>query len=270
MATQIYFPHDVAQYPYVRIATRTRKTGTLRELGEVVQGESQQNDGGSQVNFIIFLPLPDGLDDAISANYEQGRNWAEVAKNVKGAAKKIAGKVTETASKIKQQADSQQINLLEAAWAGLKQATKQVVNTGTEALPPGFVRNPMTTFKFTNVSERGFTFNWTLAPRERNESDTLKELIRALKLTELPVASAGGLLWTFPDECDIDFFIGNSENKFLPKIQYSVITNVSVSYTGAGQMSVFTSGGPVAITLSVTFQELTLPVREIYAGTDYV
>lgn len=118
--------------------------------------------------------------------------------------------------------------------------------------------NPMVEILFSNVVQRQFTFELLLAPRNEDESNIIKNIIKTLRFHAAPeVGSLGGLLWIPPDEFDITFYNKGTENPHLLRINTCVLERIEVDYAPtSGIYSTFRNGHPVAVRLSLGFREL--------------
>lgn len=123
----------------------------------------------------------------------------------------------------------------------------------------GFTINPFLYMQFKSPTFKQFSFTWTLAPSNQNESNVLKNIIDEFKYHMLPTA---GVLMGYPSLALIKFF---PKSEFLFRVRPCAIEAVSVDYTAAGGPSFFKSGAPTVVNLSVRFKEI-----EIWTKNNYV
>ena len=86
------------------------------------------------------------------------------------------------------------------------------------------------------------------------------------------VAAGGGLDNAFiavPNLCHVAFMNGSGMNENVPQYKMCAITNVDVNYTPDGSWATYGDGAPVAIQLTVSFQETKLLFSEDVAGGLY-
>lgn len=127
----------------------------------------------------------------------------------------------------------------------------------------GIARNPHMAVLFSGVDFRSHTFEYKFMPKTEAESYMLTQIIRLFKYRMLP-GYAGGTnhFFDYPQQFDIDFHYP----KHLFNIAPSVLTGFEVNYHGEGQPAYFDNGddekAPVSITLSMTFQEVTITTKE--------
>lgn len=118
----------------------------------------------------------------------------------------------------------------------------------------GVARNPHLAVLFEGVDMRTHQFQYKFIPRNRGESDTLREIIKQFKLAMAPEFIESGHFFNYPDEFDIR--IGNPE--YLFKIGTSVLIDFQLNYTAQDGSLFHVNGAPVAVSLALTFQELDI------------
>ena len=132
---------------------------------------------------------------------------------------------------------------------------------GTAFALAGNPINPRIEVLFSTTVQRQFVFEFMLAPRNQNESKTIKNIIKTLRFHAAPeVDSSLGLIPTFipPAEFDITFYKGGAENMNIPRINTCVLERVEVDYAPSGAWATFSNGHPVAVRLSLAFREIEI------------
>ena len=123
----------------------------------------------------------------------------------------------------------------------------------------GTMTNPLKFNKFSGVPFRTYTYQFTMRPKNENESQVLRQIVGAFKRSMLPgVQGTSSRIWTFPNEWVIEYdgLIRNWVDIPLT----SVCTSCDVDYTaGAGYVPT-TDGAPQAMTISLGFTE-TVPLH---------
>ena len=135
---------------------------------------------------------------------------------------------------------------------------------------------------------RNFSLNYKLVPRNKDELDQVKGIIRTFKKAMLPYGDSGykdpggtilADIATFgvdpnaegsiaanyikvPDVCRVSFMKGGGLNENVPQYKVCAITGVDISYTPDGAYATTKDGGMVAYQLSLSFQETKLVFRE--------
>ena len=131
----------------------------------------------------------------------------------------------------------------------------------------GQADNPYMEVLFSNMNVRTFTYNFTFAPRNEEETADVQAIIQLFRFHMAPeLQGAQSRFLTLPSEFDIHYmFIAkdgtNSENDYYNKISTCVLTNVSTNYTPNGVRS-FSDGAPTQITMSLTFKETTTLTKD--------
>jgi len=122
---------------------------------------------------------------------------------------------------------------------------------------------------------RQHSFGFKFFPRNRAESNTVKDIIEEFKRGTLPRMALGSgsqtgknLLDPFfksPRQHTIKFMKGGvttagNENPYLFKIGKSVITAMEINYDPQTSVSFHNDGSPVSIDLSLTFKEIAFQI----------
>lgn len=132
----------------------------------------------------------------------------------------------------------------------------------------GFPINPRVEVIFATRPMREWMFEVLLAPRNQEESETVLEIIRTMRLYSAPELTAAGFFFIPPAEFDITFYRNGQENQYLPRINTCVLKRFEVDYAPAeGKYSTFSNGAPVVVRMSMNFQEIEMLHKErVYQG----
>ena len=173
----------------------------------------------------------------------------------------------------------------------------------------GVILNPNAEMLFGGTEFRNFSLNYKLVPRNEDESLACQNIIRTFKQAMLPMHSVAGAdasvfgtkatdaigqekstraWWDFagmagtgrndnidnafiavPNLVNVAFMSGSGINENVPQYKMCAITNVDVNYTPDGAWATYGDGSPVAIQLTVSFQETKLLFSEDVAGGLY-
>ena len=240
-----------------------------------------------QIQYYIELPIPQQINDSNSVTWGENsmnlfqlagltgakqliENPKEAVANIVSVGKNILGGEGGT-NELGLNADV--ANALSASVAGkavnamganissrsvISRATGQILNSNKELL-------------FEGVNIRQFPFNITFTPRSKNDVNAVREIIRKLKRSMAPkrgsttVASAsGGWLIQAPDAFILEYRRGRDIHPFLNKFKPTVLTSMSVNYTGAGTYASYADGNPVSLQMSLVFKELNPIYAEDY------
>lgn len=123
----------------------------------------------------------------------------------------------------------------------------------------GVTVNPFVFVYFDRPQFKRYSFTWTLAARNRDESEAIQKIV--LKLKERSSPTIDGLLMGYPDIVDINF--APDEVFGMLKMKPCVIEAVSVDYTPSGP-SFFESNAPTMVNLTINLKEI-----ELWEQSDY-
>jgi len=121
---------------------------------------------------------------------------------------------------------------------------------------------------FKGIAKRKFQFNFKMIPKNKAESDEIRNIIFAFRANMLPEFVGGnraGRKMTVPNTFDIQYMYNGAENQYLQKISTCVCENVTVSY-GGDRYRTFEPNAegapPVETQISLNFAELELITKE--------
>lgn len=123
--------------------------------------------------------------------------------------------------------------------------------------------NPHLAASFEGVNFRRHPFTFDFVARNKEESDTINQIIYKFKYHAHPEAGdpdSTATFWEWPSAWQIGLF--SPARKYLHSISTCHITNMNVTYNGGGPRAFFSdTGAPVAIRLSLEFMETELITR---------
>ena len=148
----------------------------------------------------------------------------------------------------------------------------------------GVIANANTELLFAGVSLRSFEFNWLMSPRDVREAAQVRMIIRALKQWSAPrklkklvsgktgadaagTGQAGGPTYFLgtPNIFRLRYITaGNKDILGVNKFKPCALTDINLNYTPEGMWMAYQGGQPVAVQMSLKFNEL----EPIY-NTDY-
>lgn len=122
----------------------------------------------------------------------------------------------------------------------------------------GYPINPRVEVMFSKTNLRQFVFEFLMAPRNQQESDNMKAIIRTLRFHSAPEldSTTAGFTWIPPAEFDVTFYNKGKENTNIPRINTCVLDRIEVDYAPQGVYSTFSNGHPVAARLSLGMREI--------------
>jgi hypothetical protein len=231
----------------------------------------------------IAIYLPPNVQDSTNVEYEgvetgvigmaaatggqfikdmQSQDYAGAVKNIFGSAGSLA--------------KSAAINLGAKFIGGASELLLDVdaeVTKGFAHKAFGQATNPYMEVLFQNVGLRSFTYNFTFAPRNEDETHDVQKIIKMFRFHMLPeLKGQNERYMTLPSTFDIHYMYqwagevdGESyeakENNFYTKIATCVLKGVDVNYTPGGVRS-FADGSPTQITMNLSFQETEMLTKQ--------
>ena len=120
---------------------------------------------------------------------------------------------------------------------------------------------------FTQMGLRSFSYDFTFAPRNKEETDQVQRIIQLFRFHMAPeLKGANNRFLTLPSTFDIHYMYQMedgkaSENDFYNRIATCVLESCDVDYTPNGVNS-FASGSPTQIKMSLAFKETELLTKD--------
>ncbi|HET8687566.1 MAG TPA: hypothetical protein VFM18_13020, partial [Methanosarcina sp.] len=146
---------------------------------------------------------------------------------------------------------------------GIANTLGRIIATGASETVQGATRtavNPKKDLLFKSMNRRDFQFEYQFAPRSKEESDEVANIVQVFRLFAAPevVQGTDQFLMTFPAEFDIEYgFIdenGNeTQNMYLNKISSCVLENIGVNYSPNGTFQTLENGDPIQVNLTLHF-----------------
>ena len=144
------------------------------------------------------------------------------------------------------------------------------VGTGGQLLTrqTGAIINPNIELLFNSPQLREFSFDFTLAPRDKDEAKEVIKIIRFFKQGMAPIRDTSRLFLKSPHTFQVEFLKrvrgSTQSNPFIGKKKECALTNVSVDYTPNGTYSTYDDGVMTAYKMSLTFKELEAVYNDDY------
>ena len=142
---------------------------------------------------------------------------------------------------------------------------------GILARQSGSILNPNMELLFGGVQLRTFSFDFDFAPRDSRESNEIKKIIRALKVSMNAKNGStsvddpeSGLFIKSPDIFQLTYKTGSKNHEFLHKFKPMALLNMAVNYTGAGTYATYDNTAPIHMKMNLTLQELNPIYSEDY------
>lgn len=127
----------------------------------------------------------------------------------------------------------------------------------------GKVINPNMELLFKGPTLRPFTFNFKLSPRDKNESEMVKLIIKFFKKAMAPRIEEGTLFLKAPYVFGIKYLMGSKTlHPGLNLIKKCALTGCNVDYTPNNSYMTYKDGTMISYSINLTFQEL-VPVYDL-------
>lgn len=270
--TPLRYPlRNTYQGDYLFIEMRTyQKSGFQSESGSLTV--TRMEDRKHTPLRKIYLPIQSGIVDSISVDWGQGEinpitaQFASLAmgtivesgrSNPLEAGKKFIGNFSAIADKLLGPNATPDMQKLVANYF-----TEQAVGTpGLLSRSIGGAINNNLELLFNGPTLRSFTFNFKLTPREPDEAEVIKQIIRVFKKGMSPALSKSGLFLSAPNVFKLKYIYTDKGNKnedhpYLNKIKVAALRDFSVSYTPDGNYMTYDGGSMTQYDLSMTFGEI--------------
>lgn len=128
-------------------------------------------------------------------------------------------------------------------------------------------KNPFKMQAFRSMNFRKFNFDYTFLPRNEQELIQIQSIIFTFKRFMHPVLGKEKMFLSYPAEFQIHFHYKDEVNENIFKISNCALTDMEVEYGGQDFTPIRgTRGHPSEISMSLTFTELEVLVRERIQG----
>ena len=271
-----YFKIQVLKYEYPSLnltggfALRTTEEA-LRQTGSIKTSLAT-----------IILPMPATIQDnnaaewqsgtlnPITAGLAAGANAAVLSNNVAASLGQSITKLLQNIGSVTETGEGQSAIAAGTAAAAVQAATGQGNINQIISRATGQVFNENVELLFNGVTMRpAFNFTFDMVPRYKNESDTVKTIIRTLKKNMTPQkgrpgVDGGGLFVSAPNVFKLEYMSGGNHHPFLHRFKPCALTQMSVNYNGSAQYATYADATPVHMQLTLQFQELSPIYAEDY------
>ena len=220
----------------------------------------------------VFLPVPGSVQDSNNVDWSADKmDPAKLAlanaffENVQKGSGAIEGAIDSLETIAKQVGENSGEVKTGVAAMLTKAATGGSVLTRTT----GAVVNPNMELLFSGPTLRPFTFNWKMSPRDYEEAEMIKKIIRMFKQSQAVKRSKSMLFLESPNTYAIRFLTARGkEHGYLPKIKECALQGFSINYTPDGNYQTYENSSMVAYEMTMSFQELEPIYHDDYTALD--
>ena len=144
------------------------------------------------------------------------------------------------------------------AGVGLAAGVNQIIKGTRVGL--GQARNPYLAAVFEGVNFKSHSFQFQLAPKNANESDTIRKILSAFRNAMLPGTQTIANYYDYPQQVDIVF----KQDEYLFDIKTSVLTSFDINYHGKGAYYHDVNGkkAPVEVSINMNFLESSVRLSD--------
>ena len=239
---------------------------------------SQFNSDGAQKKLeenarYIYLPIPQAISDSITVGYAedtlnplQAIGLSLTTDTIRDGPGAAAKKITQMIKDASAGISDSNLRALETVLGG--QAINQLgANVSPQSLitrSSGQILQSNLELLFSNVTLRTFPFVFDFTPRDPQEAQIVKDIIRTIKRATVP-KRGNGLFINSPDLFQFQYISnGNNDHPFLNKFKVGVLENISVDYTASGTYATYSDKTPVHMRMSLTLKEINPIYAEDY------
>ena len=273
-----YLQIQVLEYQPPGFETSQQQPLRLRSGSEAIQKNKETILGN------VFLPIPETVTDSNGVTWGEnslnglaaaglGIAMGGITADSVGKAMNTMGEKTGTAinSLVSDKGSVSAINSIFAS-AAVNALGGSVEPGDILSRQSGAVLNPNMELLFGGVQLRTFSFDFDFAPRDREESEVIKKIIRSFKISmnakQQSDGEGNGLFIKSPDVFQLTYKTGSDDHLFLHRFKPMAMLNMAVNYTGAGTYATYDNTSPVHMKLNLTFQELNPIYSEDYESEE--
>ena len=246
--------------------------------GASLSAYNSSSSGLGKSGATLHLYMPEDIEGQYGGNWES-TNMSEVSRGLKAFGAASAGDAGGAIGAVFDVAKTTATNFMTKG-TGVANAISQILsqtNFGSLtvndvfSVTTGQILNPNTEVLYKGPKMRTFSLNFKMAPRRKEEADTIREIIQVFKYSTLPrfggVGTPNNSFVAVPQIVDVSFMKGNTEIPWVTQYKPAVITDLSISYTPDGAWATLPNGSPVATSIKVSFQETKMVYAEEVVGT---
>jgi hypothetical protein len=224
---------------------------------------------------VVVFPIPSSLNENFSVTYNDAKLGPVIGTAFAGATKGMEGTIGlggQVGGAITGAFGAVGNSLTESAYVLARDnlITNETLKANVDKAT-GLVPNPHLAAIFQDLTLRTHSFTFRFSPKNQQESDLLKKIIKTIKRRMLPgtglsAEASTGPLFSFPDVVNISFGPKDIEPY---KIQKSVLESMTVNYAPNGTPAFFKDGSPTDIEIGLNFKEIRVVTRNDYEDERY-
>ena len=233
--------------------------------------KQRSNDFKGRTIGTVVLPIPGGIQDSQAVTWG-GQTMTPldmalanvVLTTVEGGPGEGVSEVGRQANKVAESFGDNK-KALAAVIAGMASGGAQLLTRTT-----GAIANPNMELLFGGPNLRTFSFQYLLAPRDKNEADTVIKILRFFKQGMAPIRTKSRLFMKSPHTFKLSYRNSVGEqHKFLNKFKECALQSLGVDYAPNGQYSTYQDGVMTAYQMTMTYTELNPIYNDDYGSDDF-
>ena len=233
----------------------------------------------------VFLPIPSNIQDGNAVGYGDDSLNGIVAAAIGPIKSAIdtdftqPGEITKMKTSVKNLLNlAKESPVREALSRSLAAQAVSIFNGNVTpdqilARQSGEIFNPNMELLFNGLTLRAFKFQFKMTPRDKNEANEIRNIIRFFKYNMSP--QAGTLspdkptyFLRTPNVFQLTYKQGPKAHPFLHKFKLCALESMSVNYTGENVYATYGDGTPVSMIMDLSFKELEPIYADDYAIQD--
>lgn len=223
-------------------------------LGAIVGSQGSRSQ--KRLKTAIALHIPNNL----SVNYSM--SWSDDDTIMLAAAAAAVQQGWEVAKALSGKGNNTDVSGVGAAIL-TNIALAQGPNQAGNSAATGLAANPKKEQVFKGVNFRTFSFDYKFFPRNLDEAQNIRDIIKQFKYHMHPeFKDNNNFVYIYPSEFDIFYYQDGQENRNLHRHTSCVLTDMSINYTPNGMFNTFPDGSPTQIDVALTFRELALLTKD--------
>ena len=216
----------------------------------------------------VVLPIPGGIQDSNAVSWGSqtmtpvDMALAELA--LSGVTGGLGNMVDTAGNMAENMSDSFGANkkAIASVIAGMASGGSQLLTRTT-----GAISNPNMELLFGGPNLRAFSFQFLLAPRDRDEAKTVINILRFFKQGMAPIRTKSRLFMKSPHTFKLSYRNSSgSEHKYLNKFKECALQSFGVNYAPNGQYSTYQDGVMTAYQMTMTYSELNPIYNDDYGN----
>ena len=215
----------------------------------------------------IILPIPASLADSNNADWGQSNMNFMQAAGVQLGSDMMEGKMEDAGKGVNSMVAKLKGNPLVKQYFAAQAVNSIAGNMSVDqvmARGSGQVLNPNMELLFKGPALRSFSYQFRFTPRFQKEAETIRTIIKAFKRNMAPESASGGANLKTPKVFEIQY-LGKAQD-YLNRIKLCALKTCAVNYTADGTWATYNDGAPIAMTMDLSFTELTPVYSEDYKG----